>query len=75
MQANTEQFNEIRAFNFFMSYLELDSESKQNAYDSHIHSECEIYINVSGDVSFVIENRIYPIKKCSCLQNVTGTTE
>ena len=63
MQANTEQFNEIRSFNFFMSYLELDSESKQNAYDSHIHSECEIYINVSGDVSFVVENRIYPIKK------------
>ncbi len=28
---------------------------------SHIHDQCEIYINVAGDVSFMVEDRIYPI--------------
>ena len=27
----------------------------------HRHDECEIYINLSGDVSFVVEDKIYPI--------------
>lgn len=27
----------------------------------HSHEECEIYINLSGDVSFVVEDKIYPI--------------
>ena len=28
---------------------------------SHIHEECEIYVNVSGDVSFMVENHLYPV--------------
>lgn len=28
---------------------------------SHIHSYCEVYVNVSGDVSFVVEGKVYPI--------------
>ena len=28
---------------------------------SHIHSFCEVYVNVSGDVSFVVEGKVYPI--------------
>ena len=44
-----------------VAYSELDSKSKQNTFDSHIHNECEIYINLSGDVSFVVENKVYPI--------------
>ncbi len=43
------------------SYSEVDSKSKLNTFDSHIHNECEIYINLSGDVSFVVENKVYPI--------------
>lgn len=42
-------------------YNELDSRSTTNVLHSHIHNECEIYINLSGDVSFIVENRIYPI--------------
>ena len=30
--------------------------------DSHIHNECEIYVNLTGDVSFMVENRIYRVK-------------
>ncbi|MBQ3529916.1 MAG: helix-turn-helix domain-containing protein [Oscillospiraceae bacterium] len=31
--------------------------------DSHIHDQCEIYINLSGNVSFMVENRIYSIQR------------
>ncbi len=30
--------------------------------ESHIHSCCEIYFNLAGDVSFWANNRLYPIK-------------
>lgn len=43
------------------SYIELDSKSSLNVFDDHIHNECEIYINLSGDVSFAVENSVYPI--------------
>lgn len=54
-------FKEIRPFEVKSSYVEIDSNSPENVFDSHIHNECEIYINLSGDVSFVVENNIYPI--------------
>ena len=28
---------------------------------AHIHSFCEIYVNVSGNVSFMVENNVYPV--------------
>lgn len=51
----------INPFDIKSSYVELDSHSTENVFNSHIHNECEIYINLSGDVSFVVENNIYPI--------------
>ena len=36
--------------------------SGDNTMESHIHNKCEIYINLSGNVAFMVENRIYPIK-------------
>ena len=46
---------------FKIVYNEIDSTSNLNTFDAHIHDECEIYINISGDVSFVVENSVYPI--------------
>ena len=43
------------------TYVEIDSRSPLNVYDNHIHNECEIYINVSDDVSFSVGNSIYPV--------------
>lgn len=43
------------------AYTELDSSSPLNALDSHVHNECEIYLNLSGDVSFAVESSIYPL--------------
>lgn len=36
---------------------------KRIAMDSHVHDRCEIYINLSGDVSFMVEGRLYPIER------------
>jgi hypothetical protein len=31
--------------------------------DRHIHNECEIYVNISGDVSFFCNGRICPMTR------------
>lgn len=31
--------------------------------ESHIHNCYEIYVNISGNISFLVDNRLYPIKK------------
>lgn len=54
-------FKAIQPFEVYAKYTELDSHSPKNVFDAHIHNECEIYINLSGDVSFIVENHIYPI--------------
>jgi len=41
--------------------------SPLNQSESHVHKECEIYINLTGDVSFEVENRIYPITRGSVI--------
>lgn len=55
----------------------------KNTIDSHFHDKCEIYVNISGDVSFMVENRIYavesgdviitrPYEKHHCIQHSIG---
>lgn len=61
VKKNRHHFNEIKPFDFDINYTVIDVNSPENVFDSHIHEECEIYINISGDVSFVVENRIYPV--------------
>ena len=62
MTLNNEHFNEIKPFDFSIVFSELYPDSPENVFDSHIHEECEIYLNLSGDVSFVVEESIYPVK-------------
>ena len=62
MKENVLHFGEIKPFEFKISYVNIDRDSPLNEHDSHSHEGCEIYINLSGDVSFAVENRIYPIK-------------
>ena len=49
--------------NFSITHNILDKSSPLNHNESHIHKECEIYINLSGNVSFEVENHIYPISR------------
>lgn len=36
---------------------------KTHTEQAHIHSNFELYINISGDVSFLVENKLYPISR------------
>ena len=49
---------EISPLSLSVSHVDIDSASPLNQNESHIHKECEIYLNLSGDVSFEVENRI-----------------
>lgn len=46
-----------------VQYVEKCAETDPNRYHNHIHNVCEIYLNISGNVSFICEDRIYPVKK------------
>ena len=50
-----------------VSRVELDAASPLNQNEPHIHRACEIYVNLSGDVAFEVENRIYPISRGSVI--------
>lgn len=54
-------FGAIQPFWAQVSYTEVDGRSPRDRNDQHIHAECEIYFNLSGDVSFMVEDRVYPI--------------
>lgn len=56
---------EMSKVDFSISYVDIDAAYPLNQNESHIHKECEIYLNLSGDVSFEVENRIYPISRGS----------
>ena len=50
-----------------VSHVDIDAKSPLNQNDSHMHRECEIYLNLTGDVSFEVENRVYPISRGSAI--------
>lgn len=54
-------FTEIKPINFNTSYHQGFFPPSVNSIDSHFHDKCEIYVNISGDVSFMVESRIYNI--------------
>lgn len=55
------------AFRINARYLETDGFSTMNVFDSHVHEECEIYVNLGGSVSFMTENTLYPISPYSVI--------
>lgn len=54
-------FPEVTPFDFIIRYEEADPKAPDSILDLHIHEECQIYINLTGDVEFIVENRLYPI--------------
>ena len=46
-----------------VNHVDIDAASPLNQNESHMHRECEIYLNLSGDVAFEVENRLYPISR------------
>lgn len=54
-------FTGLRSFSLRVNYEEIKTHEEEEHFDSHTHPYCEIYLNLSGDVMFMVENRVYPI--------------
>lgn len=51
----------LNTFDFQIEYSETNQKIHTYEIDIHTHDEFELYINISGDVSFLVENTLYPI--------------
>ena len=51
----------ILPFELDCSYVECYYDETEILNEAHIHEACEIYINLSGDVSFMVEDHVYPV--------------
>jgi AraC-like DNA-binding protein len=68
MQKTTElSFNVLPDIDIKITRASLEGGKDLKDPESHIHKECEIYVNLSGDVSFEVENRIYPVSRGSVI--------
>lgn len=54
---------QLNAFDFQIKYSETNQKNHWYEIDLHAHNEFEIYINLSGDVSFLVENSLYPLSR------------
>ncbi|MDO4618539.1 MAG: AraC family transcriptional regulator [Clostridia bacterium] len=63
---NSLGFKEISPFMFRIASIENIGENVI-VNDQHTHDVCEIYMNLSGDVSFMVENTVYPIERGSII--------
>lgn len=53
----------LNAFDFQIKYTETNKAIHWHEIDLHTHNEFELYINLSGDVSFLVENTLYPVSR------------
>ena len=54
-------FEEHSRFAMTVRYAE-DIADPEHSLGQHTHAECEIYFHLGGDVSFMVEDKIYPIQ-------------
>ena len=61
MSRNSEMLSAINSFKINVEFNKTRNPSTDKV-SSHIHEVCEIYVNLTGDVSFIVEDAVYPIK-------------
>lgn len=57
----TDSLIDLSGIKYKLSHGKAFVELINQPNDSHIHDFIEIYLNISGDVSFLVKNSIYPI--------------
>ncbi len=60
------EFDEFAPFKMSIFYSEVEGENII-MFEQHVHAECEICINLSGDVSFMVEDTVYEIEPGSVI--------
>lgn len=53
----------LTAFDLQIKYTETDRRHHSHEIELHTHREFELYINLSGDVSFLVEDALYPLTR------------
>jgi AraC-like DNA-binding protein/mannose-6-phosphate isomerase-like protein (cupin superfamily) len=53
----------LGAFDLQIKYTETDRRHHSHEIEMHTHSEFELYINLSGEVSFLVEDALYPLSR------------
>lgn len=53
----------ICPFDFQIKYTETNQKVHFHEIDIHTHDAFELYINLSGDISFLVENTLYPVSR------------
>lgn len=53
----------ICPFDFQIKYTETNQKVHFHEIDIHTHDKFELYINLSGDISFLVENTLYPVSR------------
>lgn len=61
------RFDGVAPFGMEIRYIDILPDDPDNTYDHHIHEGCEIYVNITGDVSFMVEDKIYPVRSGSAI--------
>ena len=54
---------QLNEFDFQIKYSETDRKQHWHEIDLHIHNEFELYINLSGDVSFLVGEKLYNLTR------------
>ena len=65
--SNIVAFNTLNPFQLSISYLNKHHFYIEDEPPAHIHELFEIYLNLSGNVSFMVENHIYQISRGSLI--------
>ena len=52
----------MNGFSMAVRYVDGDLGDEPLPPGHHSHAECEIYVNLGGDVSFMVEDQLYPIR-------------
>lgn len=62
MESGTIAFEPISGFDMSVRYVEGEVMAPDSALGNHAHAQCEIYVHLGGDVSFMVEDQLYPIQ-------------
>lgn len=61
MKTQNLEFKGMRPFSMQVTYHNPHNFSLDQEPPSHVHNQCEIYLNLSGNVYFIVEGSVYPI--------------
>ena len=65
VNTSNTRLDSLGNLNLVMQFISAEPEepNEQNEFGPHTHQSYEIFFNLSGEVSFMVEDKIYPVKR------------